>query len=107
MFKVLNLKKFKRQVKSWVIENIKSFPVNRLIILDDDKLDTFFKYLVNKVTEQLATENNVAVGDDTKIGNVLGVVTEYSYHMISNKTYGYLFTYITNIFNDYHKEERL
>lgn len=104
MLKVLKLKKFKKDVKSWVIENIKSFPVNWLIILDDDKFDTFFKCLVNKVMSQLANENNVVVGDDTKIGNVLGVVTEYSYHMISNKTYGYLFTYIQNIFNDYHKE---
>lgn len=105
MFKVLKLMKFKRQVKSWVIENIKSFPVNWLITIDDDKFDTFFKCLVNNVTTQLANENNVVVGDDTKIGNILGVVTEYSHHMISNQTYGYLFTYIQNIFNDYHKED--
>lgn len=104
MFKVLKLMKFKRQVKSWIIENIKSFPVNWLIILDDNKFDTFFKCLVNKVIKQLANENNVEVGDDSPVGNVLGVVTEYSYNMISNKTYGYLFTYIQNIFNDYHKE---
>ena len=104
MLKVIKLKKFKKQVKSWVLSNLKSFPVNWLIILDDDKFDMFFKCLVNNVTTQLANENNVVVGDDTKIGNVLGVVTEYSYHMISNKTYGYLFTYIQNIFNDYHKE---
>lgn len=107
MLKSFRLSRFKKEVKSWVLDNVKSFPTNWLTILDDDKLDTFFKCLVNKVTEQLATENNVEVGDDTKIGNVLGVVTEYSYHMISNKTYGYLFTYITNIFDDYHKEERL
>ena len=105
MFKAFKLMKFKRQVKSWVIENIKSFPVNWLRILDDDKFDTFFKCLVNKVTKQLASENNVEVGDDSQIGNILGVVTEYSYYLISNKTYGYLFTYITNIFNDYHKED--
>ena len=104
MFKVLKLKKFKRQVKSWVTDNLKSFPENWLIMLDDNKFDTFFKCLVNNVTNQLANENNVEVGDDTKLGNLLGVVTEYSYHMISNKTYGYLFTYIQNIFNDYHKE---
>ena len=105
MFKAFKLMKFKRQVKSWVIENIKSFPVNWLRILDDDKFDTFFKCLVNKVTKQLASENNVEVGDDSQIGNILGVVTEYSYYLISNETYGYLFTYITNIFNDYHKED--
>ena len=104
MLKVIKLMRFKKQVKSWVLDNIKSFPVNWLIILDDNKFDTFFKCLVNKVMSQLANENNVEVGDDTDIGNVLGVVTEYSYHMISNKTYGYLFTYIQNIFNDYHKE---
>lgn len=104
MLKSFRLSRFKKEVKSWVLDNVKSFPTNWLTILDDDKLDTFFKCLVNKVTEQLANENNVVVGDDTKIGNVLGVVTEYSYHMISNKTYGYLFTYITNIFDDYHKE---
>lgn len=104
MLKVIKLKKFKKHVKSWVLDNIKSFPVNWLIILDDDKFDMFFKCLVNNVTKQLATENNVEVGDDTRIGNVLGVVIEYSYHMISNETYGYLFTYIQNIFNDYHKE---
>lgn len=97
MFKVFKLMKFKKQVKSWVIENIKSFPENWLSLLDDDDdddFDTFFKCLVNNVTNQLANENNVVVGDDTSIGNVLGVVIEYSYHMISNKTYGYLFTYI-------------
>ena len=104
MLKVIKLMRFKKQVKSWVLDNIKSFPVNWLIILDDDKFDMFFKCLVNNVTKQLATENNVEVGDDTDIGNVLGVVIEYSYHMISNETYGYLFTYIQNIFNDYHKE---
>lgn len=104
MLKVIKLKKFKKQVISWTVTNLKSFPVNWLNLLDDD-FDTFFKCLVNKVTEQLATENNVVVGDDTKIGNVLGVVTEYSYNMISNKTYEYLFTYIQNIFNDYHKED--
>ena len=104
MLKVIKLMRFKKQVKSWVLSNLKSFPVNWLIILDDDKFDMFFKCLVNNVTKQLATENNVEVGDDTRIGNVLGVVTEYSYHMISNKTYGYLFTYIQNIFNNYHKE---
>lgn len=104
MLKVLKLKRFKKDVKSWISDNLKSFPENWLIMLYDDKLDTFFKCLVNKVIEQLANENNVVVGDDTKLGNVLGVVTEYSYHMISNKTYGYLFTYIQNIFDDYHKE---
>ena len=104
MLKVIKLKKFKKQVKSWVLDNIKSFPVNWLSFLDNDDFTTFFKCLVNNVTTQLANENNVVVGDDTKIGNVLGVVTEYSYHMISNETYGYLFTYIQNIFNDYHKE---
>lgn len=104
MFKVFKLMKFKKQVKSWVIENIKSFPVNWLRILDDNKFDTFFKCLVNKVTKQLANENNVEVGDASPVGNILGVVIEYSYHMISNKTYGYLFTYIQNIFNNYHKE---
>ena len=105
MFKVLKSKKFKRQVKSWVVENIKSFPINWLIIIDDDKFDTFFKCLVNKVMSQLASENNVVVGDDTRIGNVLGVVKEYSYYLISNERYGYLFTYLKNIFNDYHKED--
>lgn len=105
MFESFKLSRFKRQVKSWVLDNIKSFPVNWLSFLDDDKLDTFFKCLVNNVTTQLANENNVVVGDDTRIGNVLGVVIEYSYHMISNKTYGYLFTYIQNIFNNYHKED--
>ena len=105
MFKVLKLKKFKRQVKSWVIENIRSFPINWLILLDDDKFDTFFKCLVNKVVSQLATENNVVVGDDSTIGNILGVVKEYSYYLISNENYGYLFTYLANIFNDYHKED--
>lgn len=105
MLKVIKLMRFKKQVKSWVLDNIKSFPVNWLSFLDDDKLDTFFKCLVNNVTTQLANENNVVVGDDTRIGNVLGVVIEYSYHMISNKTYGYLFTYIQNIFNNYHKED--
>lgn len=104
MLKSFRLSSFKKEVKSWVLDNVKSFPVNWLNLLDDD-FDTFFKCLVNKVTEQLATENNVAVGDDTKIGNVLGVVIEYSYHMISNKTYGYLFTYIQNIFSNYHKED--
>ena len=105
MFKVFKLMRFKRQVKSLVIENIKSFPVNWLSILDDDKFDTFFKCLVNKVTKQLANENNVEVGDDSQIGNILGVVTEYSYYLISNENYGYVFTYLTNIFNDYHKED--
>ena len=105
MFKVLTLMKFKRHVKSWVIENIKSFPVNWLRILDDNKFDTFFKCLVNKVTKQLANENNVEVGDASPIGNVLGVVIEYSYYLISNEKYGYLFTYLINIFNDYHKED--
>lgn len=104
MLKVIKLMKFKRQVKSWVLDNIKSFPVNWLSFLDDDDFTTFFKCLINNVTTQLANENNVVVGDDTDIGNVLGVVIEYSYHMISNQTYGYLFTYIQNIFNDYHKE---
>lgn len=104
MFKVLKLMKFKRQVKSWVIENIKSFPVNWLSFLDDDEFDTFFKCLVNNVTTQLADENNVEVDDDINIRNILGVVIEYSYNMISNKTYGYLFTYIQNIFSNYHKE---
>ena len=104
MFESFKLSLFKRQVKSWIVANLKSYPSNWLTLLDDDKLDTFFKCLVNNVTNQLADENNVEVGDDTKIGNVLGVVTEYSYHMISNETYGYLFTYIQNIFNDYHKE---
>lgn len=104
MFESFKLSRFKRQVKSWVLDNIKSFPVNWLSFLDDDEFDTFFKCLVNNVTTQLATENNVEVGDDTRIGNVLGVVIEYSYHMISNKTYGYLFTYIQNIFSNYHKE---
>lgn len=104
MFESFKLSRFKRQVKSWVLDNIKSFSVNWLSLLDENELDTFFKCLVNNVTTQLADENNVEVGDDTKIGNVLVVVIEYSYHMISNKTYGYLFTYIQNIFNDYHKE---
>ena len=104
MLKVIKLKKFKKQVKSWVTDNLKSFPINWLSLLDNDDFTTFFKCLVNNVTTQLANENNVVVGDDTKIGNVLGVVIEYSYHMISNETYGYLFTYIQNIFNDYHKE---
>ena len=103
MFESFKLSRFKRQVKSWIITNLKSFPENWLILIDDD-FDTFFKCLVNNVTKQLANENNVVVGDDTRIGNVLGVVIEYSYHMISNKTYGYLFTYIQNIFNNYHKE---
>ena len=105
MFESFKLLKFKRHVKSWVSDNIKSFPENWLSLLDNDEFDTFFKCLVNNVTKQLATENNVVVGDDTRIGNVLGVVIEYSYHMISNKTYGYLFTYIQNIFNNYHKED--
>ena len=105
MFKVFKLMKFKKQVKSWVIENIKSFPVNWLRILDDDKFDTFFKCLVNKVMSQLANENNVAIGDDSAIGNVLGVFKEYSYYLISNEKYGYVFTYLENIFNDYHKED--
>lgn len=104
MFESFKLSRFKRQVKSWISDNLKSFPVNWLSLLDNDDFDTFFKCLVNNVTKQLATENNVVVGDDTKIGNLLGVVIEYSYHMISNNTYGYLFTYIQNIFNDYHKE---
>lgn len=105
MFNFIKLMKFKRQVKSWVIENVRSFPINWLILLDDDKFDTFFKCLVNKVVSQLATENNVVVGDDSTIGNILGVVKEYSYYLISNKKYGYLFTYLTKIFNDYHKED--
>lgn len=105
MFGVLKLKKFKRQVKSWVTENIKSFPVNWLSMLDDDRFDTFFKCLVNKVMSLLASENNVVVGDDSSIGNILGVVKEYSYYLISNENYGYLFTYLINIFNDYHKED--
>ena len=105
MFKVFKLMKFKKQVKSWIIENIKSFPVNWLRILDDDKFDTFFKCLVNKVMSQLANENNVAIGDDSAIGNVLGVFKEYSYYLISNEKYGYVFTYLENIFNDYHKED--
>lgn len=104
MFESFKLSRFKRQVKLWTVTNLKSYPNNWLTLLDNDKLDTFFKCLVNNVTSQLANENNVVVGDDTKIGNVLGVVTEYSYHMISNETYGYLFTYLINIFNDYHKE---
>lgn len=107
MFESFKLSRFKRQVKSWVLDNIKSFSVNWLSLLDENELDTFFKCLVNNVTTQLADENNVEVGDDTKIGNVLGVVIEYSYHMISNKTYGYLFTYIQNIFSNYHKEVKL
>lgn len=53
---------------------------------------------------QLANENNVEVGDDFTIGNILGVVKSYSEYMISNENYEYLFTYITNIFDDYHKE---
>lgn len=105
MLKVLKLKKFKKQVISWTVTNLKSFPENWLSLLDDDDFTTFFKCLVNNVTNQLANENNVVVGDDTRIGNVLGVVIEYSYLMISNKTYGYLFTYIQNIFNNYHKED--
>lgn len=104
MFESFKLSRFKRQVKSWTVTNIKSFPINWLSLLEENELDTFFKCLVNNVTTQLANENNVVVGDDTKIGNVLGVVIEYSYHMISNQTYGYLFTYLINIFNDYHKE---
>ena len=105
MIKSLRLSRFKKEVKSWVSDNLKSFPENWLSLLDDDDdFDTFFKCLVNNVTNQLANENNVVVGDDTRIGNVLGVVIEYSYHMISNKTYGYLFTYIQNIFSNYHKE---
>lgn len=105
MLKVFKSKKFKRQVKSWVVENIRSFPINWLCILDDDKFDTFFKCLVNKVMSQLASENNVVIGDDSQVGNILGVVKEYSYYLISNEKYGYLFTYLTNIFNDYHKED--
>lgn len=54
---------------------------------------------------QLASENNVVVGDDSPVGNILGVVTEYSYYPISNENCGYVFTYLTNIFNDYHKED--
>lgn len=104
MFESFKLSRFKRQVKSWIVTSLKSFPENWLSLLDDDDFDTFFKCLVNNVTNQLANENNVVVGDDTSIGNVLGVVIEYSYHMISNKTYGYLFTYIQNIFSNYHKE---
>lgn len=103
MFENLKLSQFKRQVKSWIVTNLKSYSSNRLHLLDENELETFFKCLVSNVTEQLANENNVVVGDDTRIGNVLGVVIEYSYHMISNRTYGYLFTYIQNIFNDYHK----
>ena len=105
MLKSLRLSRFKKDVKSWVTDNLKSFPENWLSLLDNDDFDTFFKCLVNNVTNQLANENNVVVGDDTRIGNVLGVVIEYSYHMISNKTYGYLFTYIKNIFSNYHKED--
>lgn len=105
MFVSFKLSRFKRQVISWVIDNLKSFPENWLSLLDNDDFDTFFKCLVNNVTSQLANENNVVVGDDTRIENVSGVVIEYSYHMISNKTYGYLFTYIQNIFNNYHKED--
>lgn len=105
MFKVFKLMKFKRHVKSWIVENIKSFPVNRLRILDDDKFDMFFKCLVNKVTKQLASENNVVIGDASQVENILGVVTEYAYYLISNENYGYVFTYLTNIFNDYHKED--
>lgn len=105
MIKSLRLSRFKKEVKSWVTDNLKSFPENWLSLLDNDDFDTFFKCLVNNVTNQLANENNVVVGDDTRIGNVLGVVIEYSYHMISNKTYGYLFTYIKNIFSNYHKED--
>ena len=105
MFKFFKLMKFKRQVKSWVIENINSFPVNWLVILDDDKFDMFFKCLVNKVTKQLANENNVEVGDASPVGNILVVVKEYTYYLISNKNYGYVFTYLTNIFNNYHKED--
>lgn len=104
MFESFKLSRFKRQVKLWTVTNLKSYPSNWLSLLDNDDFDTFFKCLVNNVTNQLANENNVVVGDDTKIGNVLGVVTKYSYHMISNKTYGYLFTYIQNIFSNYHKE---
>lgn len=105
MFQVFRLSTFKRQVKSWTNENIKSFPSNWLNLLDSDEYTTFFKCLVNKVTSQLANENNVEIGDDSTVGNILGVVIEYSYHMISNETYGYLFTYLVNIFNDYHKED--
>lgn len=105
MFKVFKLKKFKRQVKSWVVENIMSFPINWLILLDDDKFDTFFKCLVNKVISQLANENNVKIGDASPVGNILGVVKAYSEYLISNENYGYLFTYLVNIFNDYHKED--
>lgn len=105
MFQSLKLIKFKRQVKSWTVTNIRSFPINWLSLLEENEVDTFFKCLINNVTTQLANENNVVVGDDTRTGNVLGVVIEYSYHMISNKTYGYLFTYIQNIFNNYHKED--
>lgn len=104
MFESFKLSRFKRQVISWTVKNLRSFPENWLSLLDNDDFDTFFKCLVNNVTNQLANENNVVVGDDTRIGNVLGVVIEYSYHMISNKTYGYLFTYIQNIFSSYHKE---
>lgn len=105
MFQSFRLSAFKRQVKSWTNENIKSFPSNWISLLDNNEYTTFFKCLVSKVTSQLADENNVEVGDDSVVGNVLGVVIEYSYHMISNKTYGYLFTYLVNIFNDYHKED--
>ena len=104
MFESFKLSRFKRQVKSWIVTNLKSYPSNWLSLLDNDDFDTFFKCLVNNVTKQLANENNVVVCDNTRIGNVLGVVIEYSYHMISNKTYGYLFTYIKNIFSNYHKE---
>ena len=105
MFNGLKLMRFKRQVKLWVFENIKSFPINWLGILDVNKFDTFFKCLVNKVTKQLANENNVVIGDDSPVGNILWVVTEYAYYLISNENYGYVFTYLTNIFNDYHKED--
>lgn len=105
MFKFFKLMMFKRQVKLWIFENIKSFPINWLSMLDIDKFDIFFKCLVDKIVSQLASENNVVIGDASPVGNILGVVTEYSYYLISNDNYGYVFTYLTNIFNDYHKED--
>ena len=67
MFESFKLSRFKRQVKSWIVTNLKSFPENWLTLLDDDDFDTFFKCLVNNITNQLANENNVVVGDDTRI----------------------------------------
>lgn len=42
MLKSFRLSRFKKEVKSWVLDNVKSFPTNWLTMLDDDKLDTFF-----------------------------------------------------------------